>query len=607
MKLDALPSEILYIIFEYLTIDTTKYAYPSQLDQIVLDTKGLYFTKVLKEKYMPLMLVNQFFHHFVKSVVFTNFYMGNDITHYTTASEISVDKNPFVFTKNCFLDHLSTKLPNPIYEIPLQLYNESLLFTKRLWLVDGAFDFSCLLGNQWNKGIVDKNIHQLVYLAFDIAVCNDYLVTTRFQSIPESVEDCKDLPSLVITRLTNPDEPIETRTQIYNQQLLFNSLAKLISHQKEKITCKVISHNQSIFELSCLLWAFEKEQALDSIKTLDIKYAETDKYIAQFAKNLANLTSLQNLSLVNIDPNKLLSSYDVQLILTGIKNLSSLQQLHLDITEPVNNFCFPQTLSILYASTKFLSGANLIPFEDYLNHIVELTWDFQTKPLNKQITLSQNMGIYKLKNLKTLKLIGNSIENQDILRRVFDINSQITTLSIEIKPEEVYHFISVLKDIRYLEFLNINYFHPFSPDQSSGYDINIVLNYIVCRRLPCLQVFSINALPGQINLQNLINDIAYNCFKYTKNLKKIYLYGQIKKHQDNDPMTLFLTTEISQTTAILNKTFFKAAVTLSDFMDFNYLSLQGNGIDCEYTLRVEIDVTKLKKILTKQKAAYFGR
>lgn len=607
MKLDALPSEILYIIFQYLTIDATKYVYPSHLDHIVLDTKGVYFTKVLKKNFMPLMLVNQFFYQYVKSVVFTNFYTGNDKTNFTTASELSVDKKPFVFTKNCLLSNSSTKLPKPIYEIPFQLYNESLLFIKRLWLVDGVFDFSCLLGNQWNEGIVDKRIYQLVYLVLDMAVCNDYLINTRLHSIPESIENCKDLPSHAITRVTDPDEPIETRTRIYNLQLLFNSLAKLVSYQKGEITCKVISHNQSFFELSCLLWAFEREKTSDSIKTLEIKHTETDGFIEEFAKRLENLTSLQNLSLVNIDQNKPLSDYDVQLLLSGIENLSSLQRLNLDITEPVNNFCFPQRLSILSTSTRFLSGANLIPFENYLNHIAELIWDFQTKPLNEQITLSQHMGIYKLKHLKTLKLLGNSIENQDILRRVFDINPQITTLSIEIKPEEVYHFIGVLKNIHYLEFLNIKYFHPSSPDQSNGYNINIVLNYILCRKLPCLKVFSINAVPGQINLQNLINDIAYNCVKYTKNLKKIYLYGQIKKNKDNNPMTLFLTTNISQTIAILNKTFFKAAVTLRDFMDFNYLSLQGDGIDCEYNLRVEIDVTKLKKILTERNTAYFGR
>lgn len=132
-QLDTLPSEILCTIIEYLTIDTARYAYPSRLDQIVLQnvcTEESYITKVSKKHFMPLMLVNQFFHEFVKSIIFTNHYTGKDIIKSGKGSGLWASKTPFVFQSTA-IETSYTKLPRTIYEIP-DSHNKVLPVTERL-------------------------------------------------------------------------------------------------------------------------------------------------------------------------------------------------------------------------------------------------------------------------------------------------------------------------------------------------------------------------------------------------------------------------------------------------------------------------------------------
>ena len=283
-QLDTLPSEILCTIIEYLTIDTARYAYPSRLDQIVLQnvcTEESYITKVSKKHFMSLMLVNQFFHEFVKSIIFTNHYTGKDIIKSGKGSGLWASKTPFVFQSTA-IETSYTKLPRTFYEIP-DSHNKVLPVTKRLWLGSNTFDYTSLLGDQWHEGIVNSTIEDLVYVVIDMAILNDYCQYNLSLKVPEAVEDCKDLPPQVIDLLKNSSTSVDKKVQIYNQQILFNGLAKLVSNQKDKVTCKIVSRNRALFELSCLLWAFRKEHVLESITTLEVKHSKHDEFTKEFA------------------------------------------------------------------------------------------------------------------------------------------------------------------------------------------------------------------------------------------------------------------------------------------------------------------------------------
>jgi hypothetical protein len=602
-QLDTLPTEILCTIFEYLTIDTAKYAYPRHLDQIVMQNVGTEescINKVSKKHFMPLMLVNHFFHEFVNSIIFTNHYTGKDITRCAKGGSLWTSKTPFVFQSTA-VETSYTKLPRTFYEIPDSL-NEVLPLTKRLWLGNGLFDYSSLLGNQWHEGIVDSTIQHLVYLVIDMVLLDDYYQYNLFLKIPESVEDRKDLPPQVIDRLKSSSTPIDKKVQIYNRQLLFNGLAKLVSNQKDKVTCKIISHYRTLFELSCLLWAFRKEQVLESVVTLDVKHSKHDEFTKEFANELEKMTSLKKLSFISKHKYNNLLESDIEFLLSAIANLKYLQQLEVDVPEPQKVSCFFHGLHTLSASNNFLSGKNLIPLNKYLNDVVQMTWDFQTSMISEEITPSQNMEVYRLENLKTLTLRGSVVGNNEIMRVFFDMNPQITTLSIEVDPQEFYFFNEMLKEMRNLEFLNLRYLHSASY-QPNGYQITVIFTHILCRKLANLKVFSINARSGQINLQTLINDIAYNCAKFTKSLDKIYIYGHIDRSKKNkDPLTLFFTTNASEAAAIITKTFSHGGVVLSDFVNYLYLSPQTNALECEYNVRLEIDVKRLKNILNSKRA-----
>lgn len=601
-QLDTLPSEILCTIIEYLTIDTARYAYPSRLDQIVLQnvcTEESYITKVSKKHFMSLMLVNQFFHEFVKSIIFTNHYTSKDIIKSGKGSGLWASKTPFVFQSTA-IETSYTKLPRTFYEIP-DSHNKVLPVTKRLWLGSNTFDYTSLLGDQWHEGIVNSTIEDLVYVVIDMAILNDYCQYNLSLKVPEAVEDCKDLPPQVIDLLKNSSTSVDKKVQIYNQQILFNGLAKLVSNQKDKVTCKIVSRNRALFELSCLLWAFRKEHVLELITTLEVKHSKHDEFTKEFASELENMSSLKRLSFISAYKHNYLLENDIQFLLSAIAKLESLQQLEIDVPEPQNALSFSRGLHTLSASSNFLSGNSSIPLCTYLNHIVQLTWDFQTPALNKEISLSQKMELYRLENLKTLSLRGIVVENNEVMRVFLDMNPQITTLSIEVNPQEFYFFNEMLKGIQNLELLNLRYLHSASY-QPNSYHITVVFTHILCRKLPSLKIFSINARPNQINLQTLINDIAYNCAKFTKKLEKIYIYGHIdRSKKDKDPLTLFFTTNALETAAIIAKTFSSGGVILGDFVDYLYLSPQTNALECEYNVRLEIDVQKLKNILNSKR------
>jgi hypothetical protein len=623
-KLETLPVEVLAKIFEHLTIDTTDYEYPNTLDILFLRAVQIrepYLHQVLRVHFEPLMYVNRFFYDLVGTIIFRNLVFMTD--QFSEKSFLTDDVGPFVFDIQTAFKQ-SALLPKCYYEVN-SLHERALPIVKNLWICDYKFDYASLLGARWLEGVVDIGAMNLTSLLIDMSVLegiyDDDEETGQcfeWQKYTEA-NSPNILAPFIIEHLSDP--VVENKSNVYKLQLLLSTFAKLVSAQKPGFTCKVVSQSNNLLYLASLLWIFNKQRVLDTVDTLEVIYDEIDPFTKHFPLQLKKMKKLKNLSFTS-DYEQELTDEDLGNIFSAVACLDSLEQMIIEVLQPPVAPTLPSKLCRISANNNFLFGRQTGPFGSYLDNVVELCLDFQlvlTGTFNQSETTDD---MFKMKNLATLKIEGYIMENKEFLSTLLQSNPDITSLSVSLSAQQCHLLLAMLRGLEKIECLSFNCVHPDPPlSTDSGFMFTPLVSIILAGLLPSLRVLLVSAFPSKISLKQLIQDLARIHVHKTHNLTKIYIYG----HKDHDtdplkallpeaasellesesteenesPLTLLFTETAAEIVAMFKHDFGRPDVALEEFVNFKYMSPKNNGIPCYHNLRIDIDVSTVKRLFGK--------
>lgn len=558
-SIDALPYEILALIIDQVLADIAQDNTAPWVDTIYLWNRNVSFcsrgwstgVKINFATILILLKVNHTFRRVVLDRIFSCLYfMPYDVYRQTNYATFPTDDSPYVFD--------STQ-PSSAFQVIAECYASNLKMNERifphiqkLWL-NGFNGTNPIEGMHLFDVLMRGEIRNLTSLRVDMELFVRLTAVSRPLSLLQQIthfvgnsssSDQIDyltnlerleivgdgsIPPFIIEFLAlgNPNCWLQ-HSQLYKQQFLYRSLAKLIALQTTSVSVTVYDSNTSFINLASLIWAFEQEKILDSLKGLYITakaHLLTSRYrlpSAIFADQLRKLNKLAVFSHHDSTDAVGMNSTAIT-VFTPIGK--TIQHLHF-LKEVIINFSTPRPYILtlpngiqrLHTDNQFLFSETIAGFHGKLDHIVELRI---TMARSTEVPLSNDFHVLHMKSLKTLAIEGDYMDDLEMVKIFLSQNKHITAFSTDMVQQKNSVFNTLLLHLPLVECFRLN---PTPSLQSQPFFHVPSSVALIFQNLKQLKVLSVT-MPFE-HILYMLGEIVHKYSFDTPHLKLIYIYYQ---------------------------------------------------------------------------------
>lgn len=523
VKLDQLPCEIISIIIDYLVIATDSIPPHTELDTFIQGCSGSrkpILSRVYSKSFASLMAVNKLFYTLVTSKIYKSIVLMLP-EHASAARDngayVRTECNPFVLS-----DSSATKggpvairyryLVNTLTPSMINAMQHLCITGQDRWYYDSMIFYQVLTGPTLSAArnlkslTIDTQVFSYIYNEHynspllgkeEDNYWRVYEKLLSFQKEGLAEYFTQDVDS-AISKTSTPSDLVA-----YKLQLLSNTLAKVVANQTHKMSCTLIHNYHRLPNFSSLVWAFDKEQVLDTIESLAIRHSIRGFSSLLFVSHLASLRNLKRFcfdSYMSFEPS----------LFVALEKLGCLEQLFFDTSFtplPMEIFRLPGQLQKLVITDKIFFHSQLEAHPSSFGNLRELHLNFQTGNYNNPDVWNRDfLERLNLKGLKTLVAKGETQDNILLLSHIMTLNPGITTFSLSILSFHQSKIKQLLASMKHIECFSV-FFGLTMSDPSEKIQSSPLISDIIAR-LSFLKVLVLDSGDLHLSLKRLLNNLT---------------------------------------------------------------------------------------------------